>query len=200
MLTFLIVCEPTEQEKEREKKKNCCTHDTRVSSSPFRHIHIRTQSLSCLSPFPRIFFCLTRTLFRGFCVSLYRRLFFSSRHSRAPKHIGKIVICIFMPSLRSLSSHCLLTSPGLFSFFSAFSPFRVCVCVCVACTHVLRLRFLLAFFLWFYNANIMSAARLIDSRRLHALRSWKNWMAAATAANLEKTTGSATFHSVFSII
>jgi hypothetical protein len=52
---------------------------------------------------------------------------------------------------------------------SRFSFSRVCVRGPVCTFFFFFLSFF--FFFFFYNANIMSAARPIDSRQLHALRS-----------------------------
>ena len=87
------------------------------------------------------------------------------------------------PISLSLSSHCLLASARVFLPLS-LPVSLVCVRgpVCTFFSFCFFFLFSFSFFV-FYNANIMSAARPIDSRQLHALRSWKNRMAAvATAA------------------
>ncbi len=148
------------REREREKK-NCCTHYTRVSSSPFRHIHIHTYTITFLSfSLPsHLFFCLTRTLFRGFCVCV--DVFFSlSILERAHTHTSKSSF-VFLCPLFSLLIACWRRLA--FFFFS---------CVCVrGPVRTFFYFFFFFFFFFFYNANIMSAARPIDSRQLHALRS-----------------------------
>ena len=156
MLTFLIVCEPNESER-KEKLLHTCKF------SRLRRIDIHNHFLLFLSLPSHLFFCLTRTLFRGFCVCVcVSTSFFSlSRFSSAHRHthISKSSFVFF--ALFSLAL--LIACWRRFAFFF-FSCVRGPVCTFFFFSFFF-------FFFSFYNANIMSAARPIDSRQLHALRS-----------------------------
>ncbi len=147
--------------RERERKEKLVHTLHTCKFSPFRHIHIYTITFFSFSLPSHLFLFDTHTVSWLLCVCI--DVFFFSLDSRAQIHTHthkQVVICIFMPSF--LSPHCLLASSRVF-FFS---------CMCVrgpVCTFFV---FFFSFFFFFsYNANIMSAARPIDSRQLHALRS-----------------------------
>lgn len=147
-----------------KRKRDCKAHDTRVTLLPLS-THTQASTITFSSPFfvpSHLFF----PLFDTHTVSWLLRVcidvvffFFFSRFSNARIHISKSSFVFFalFSLFLSLAPHCLLASSRVF--------FLVCVRGPV-CTF-----FVFFFFFFLYNANIMSAARPIDSRQLHALRS-----------------------------
>jgi len=188
VLTFLIVCEPNERESERKRKrKEKLLHSLYTckffSSQTHTHTYIHNHFLVFLPSLASFFLFDTHTVSWLLCVC--RRLFFSL-DSRAHTHTHtQVSRHLYFYALFSLSSLLVgVVSRFSFSRVSMRGPVRTFF-------------YFFFFFFFFYNANIMSAARPIDSRQLHALRSWKNRMAAvATAAKLEITTTATIFNTI----
>ena len=143
---------------------------TRVSSFLQTRRDILNHFLLVLAFSISFFLFDTHTVSWLLCVDV----FFLARSSSAHRHTHthkQVVICIFMPPSLSLSlwlsSHCLLASARV---FLSLSLCRWCVRGPVCTFFPSSPSSSFSFFV-FYNANIMSAARPIDSRQRHALRS-----------------------------